>query len=89
MIITRTPFRVSFFGGGTDFPEWYKYNSGSVISTTIRNYSFIISRKLFKTLEVFIKPALAVLLPNKKVMSVVLDLGANIECNEKNLIDFA
>ena len=35
------------------------------------------------------KPALSALWPNKKGMSVVLDLGANIECNEKNLIDFS
>ena len=35
------------------------------------------------------KPALSALWPNKKGMSVVLDLGANIECNDKNLIDFA
>ena len=35
------------------------------------------------------KPALSALWPNKIGMSVVLDLGANIECNEKNLIDFS
>ena len=35
------------------------------------------------------KPALAALWPNKKNMSVVLDLGANIECSSKNLIDFS
>ena len=35
------------------------------------------------------KPALSALWPNKVGMSVVLDLGANIECNEKNLIDFS
>ena len=36
MIISRTPFRISFFGGGTDFPQWYNNNSGKVISTTKR-----------------------------------------------------
>ena len=35
------------------------------------------------------KPALSALWPNKKGMSVVLDLGANIECNSKNLVDFS
>ena len=35
------------------------------------------------------KPALSALWPNKNGMSVVIDLGANIECNEKNLIDFS
>ncbi len=34
MIITRTPFRMSFFGGGTDFPEFFKEHGGSVLSTT-------------------------------------------------------
>lgn len=46
MIITRTPFRISFFGGGTDYPAWYLENGGSVISTTINKYSFLVLRKL-------------------------------------------
>ena len=41
MIITRTPFRVSFLGGGTDFPAWYREHGGAVISTTINKYSYI------------------------------------------------
>lgn len=46
MIISRTPFRISFFGGGTDFPSWYKKNGGSVISTTIDKYCYISCRRL-------------------------------------------
>ncbi|HOV90584.1 MAG TPA: hypothetical protein PKW07_07710 [Syntrophorhabdaceae bacterium] len=46
MIITRTPFRISFFGGGTDFPEWYNKNGGSVLSTTIDKYCYISCRRL-------------------------------------------
>ena len=46
MIISRTPFRVSFFGGGTDYPEWFKKNNGSVISTTIDKYCYINLRYL-------------------------------------------
>lgn len=46
MIITRTPFRISFFGGGTDYPEWYKKNKGSVISTTINKFSYVNVRYL-------------------------------------------
>jgi D-glycero-alpha-D-manno-heptose-7-phosphate kinase len=46
MIIIRTPFRISFFGGGTDYPAWYQENGGSVISTTINKYSFLVLRKL-------------------------------------------
>lgn len=46
MIITRTPFRISFFGGGTDYPAWFKYNGGNVITTTIDKYCYITCRKL-------------------------------------------
>ena len=46
MIICRTPFRISFFGGGTDYPEWYKNYEGKVISTTINKYSYINCRYL-------------------------------------------
>ena len=49
----------------------------------------IISRLLLKTIVGISKPALAALWPNQNNMNVVLDLGANIECNEKNLIDSA
>jgi len=47
MIICRTPFRISFFGGGTDYPEWFENNEeGRVISTTINKYSYINCRYL-------------------------------------------
>lgn len=46
MIICKTPFRISFFGGGTDFPQWYKHNSGSVISASINKFSYITARDL-------------------------------------------
>jgi len=46
MIICQTPFRISFFGGGTDFPEWYENNSGSVISSSINKFSYITARDL-------------------------------------------
>ena len=46
MIISRTPFRISFFGGGTDYPAWYKENGGLVISTSIDKYCFITCRYL-------------------------------------------
>lgn len=46
MIISRTPFRISFFGGGTDFPQWYKNKKGKTISTTIDKYCYISLREL-------------------------------------------
>lgn len=46
MIISRTPFRVSFFGGGTDYPSWYLKSGGAVLSTTIDKYCYISCRYL-------------------------------------------
>ena len=46
MIISRTPFRVSFFGGGTDYPQWYREHGGAVLATTIDKYCYISVRKL-------------------------------------------
>lgn len=46
MIITQTPFRMSFFGGGTDFKEYYEKYGGSVISTTFDKYCFVTVRHL-------------------------------------------
>lgn len=46
MIITRTPFRMSFFGGGTDMPEFFRENGGSVISTTFDKYCYVTVRHL-------------------------------------------
>ena len=46
MIIVRTPFRVSFFGGGTDYPAWYQEYGGAVLNTTIDKYAYITCRVL-------------------------------------------
>ena len=46
MIISKTPYRISFFGGGTDYPVWYKKYGGSVLSTTIDKYIYISLRNL-------------------------------------------
>lgn len=46
MIITRTPFRISFFGGGTDYPAWYRQHGGAVLATTINKYCYITCRAL-------------------------------------------
>jgi glycerol-3-phosphate acyltransferase PlsX len=50
---------------------------------------FVISRMILRTIESVSKPALAGLWPNEVNMNVVLDLGANVECDEKNLVDFS
>lgn len=46
MIITQTPFRMSFFGGGTDMEEYFKENGGAVISTTFDKYCYVTVRHL-------------------------------------------
>lgn len=46
MIISRTPFRISFFGGGTDYPTWYRKHGGAVLATTIDKYCYITCRYL-------------------------------------------
>ena len=46
MIISRTPYRVSLFGGGTDYPTWYRNYGGKVLATTIDKYLYITVRLL-------------------------------------------
>ncbi len=47
MVITRTPFRISFFGGGTDYPAWFdNFGGGAVLSTTIDKYCYLTCRYL-------------------------------------------
>ena len=46
MVISRTPFRISFFGGGTDYPGWFREHGGAVLGTTIDKYCYITCRHL-------------------------------------------
>jgi D-glycero-alpha-D-manno-heptose-7-phosphate kinase len=46
LIISRTPFRVSFFGGGTDYPRWFRENGGDVLASSIDKYCYITGRYL-------------------------------------------
>lgn len=46
MIITRTPHRISFFGGGTDYPSWYLKHDGKVLGVAIDKYCYLIVREL-------------------------------------------
>ena len=63
--------------------------SDIVISAGNTGALLVIAKLNLKMIQNIDKPALSALWPNKKGMSVVLDLGANIECNDKNLIDFS
>ncbi|MGE3535783.1 MAG: kinase, partial [Parachlamydiales bacterium] len=46
MIISRTPFRISFFGGGTDYPSWLAEHGGAVLGTSINHYCYLSCRYL-------------------------------------------
>ncbi len=64
-------------------------NSDAIISAGNTGALFVIAKLNLKMIDKIEKPALSALWPNKNGMNVVLDLGANIECNEKNLVDFS
>ena len=64
-------------------------NANITLSAGNTGVLFVISRMLLKTIDSVSKPALAGLWPNKKNMNVVLDLGANVECDANNLVDFS
>ena len=66
-----------------------KKESDIVISAGNTGALLVIAKLNLKMIENIDKPALSAIWPNKKGMSVVLDLGANIECNSKNLVDFS
>ena len=66
-----------------------KKESDIVISAGNTGALFVIAKLNLKMIENIDKPALSGLWPNKKGVNIVLDLGANIECSEKNLIDFS
>lgn len=51
MIITKTPFRMSFFGGGTDIEDYFKSNEGAVLSTTFDKYCYVNVRHLPRFFE--------------------------------------
>ena len=55
MIISRTPFRISFAGGGSDLPSFYKKESGAVLSTSIDKYMYIAIHPYFEKEKVQLK----------------------------------
>jgi D-glycero-alpha-D-manno-heptose-7-phosphate kinase len=55
MIISRTPFRISFAGGGSDLPSFYRQEPGAVLSTTINKYVYIVIHPFFETKKIQLK----------------------------------
>ena len=66
-----------------------KQDSDAIVSAGNTGALFVIAKLNLNMIEKIDKPALSALWPNKNGMNIVLDLGANIECNEKNLTDFS
>jgi len=90
---TDTPLGAAKRGKNTSMwlaIESVKHNRADIVISAGNTGGLLVIAKLnLKMLDNIDKPALSALWPNKKGMSVVLDLGANIECSSKNLIDFA
>ena len=94
-IIHDTDSPLSAAKKGKDTSMWLsieslkREDSDAIVSAGNTGALFVIAKLNLKMIENIDKPALSALWPNKKGMSVVLDLGANIECSSKNLLDFS
>ena len=55
MILTKTPFRISFVGGGSDLPEFYEHEMGAVLSTSINHYMYVASHRFFNEDQIRLK----------------------------------
>ena len=94
-IIEDTDSALSAAKKGKDTSMWLSVeslknnDSEAIVSAGNTGALFVIAKLNLKMIDKIDKPALSALWPNKNGMNVVLDLGANIECNEKNLLDFS
>ena len=80
MIISKTPYRISFFGGGSDFPDWYLKNSGIVLSATINKYIYISCRNLppyFRHKHRFVYSKIELVKDEKRIKHPVLNKVLN------------
>tara|TARA_A100001388_G_scaffold207717_1_gene158296 strand:- start:1074 stop:2084 length:1011 start_codon:yes stop_codon:yes gene_type:complete len=94
-LIEDTDSPLSAAKKGKDTSMWLsieslkKDESDAIVSAGNTGALFVIAKLNLKMIEKIEKPALSALWPNKSGMNIVLDLGANIECNENNLVDFS
>ena len=94
-LIEDTDSPLSAAKKGKDTSMWLsieslkKNESDAIVSAGNTGALFVIAKLNLKMIDKIDKPALSALWPNKNGMNIVLDLGANIECNEKNLLDFS
>ena len=69
-VVTKTPYRISFFGGGTDYPDWYREEGGQVLSTSIDKYSYVTSRFAPK----FLTPRHRIVWASIEIVSSIADI---------------
>ena len=94
-LIEDTDSPLSAAKKGKDTSMWLsieslkKNESDAIVSAGNTGALFVIAKLNLQMIDKIDKPALSALWPNRNGMNIVLDLGANIECNEKNLVDFS
>jgi D-glycero-alpha-D-manno-heptose-7-phosphate kinase len=84
MIICRTPFRISFFGGGTDYPSWYQTHGGAVLAATIDKYCYLTCRHL----PPFFEHRIRVVYRNIETCNTVDDIGHPVVRAALNYLHF-
>ncbi|OUW49600.1 MAG: phosphate acyltransferase [Candidatus Pelagibacter sp. TMED196] len=95
IVVTDELSAISSIKKGKDSSMWKAIQSQIDLTSDVTlsagntGVLLVMSKMILKTLDNVDKPALAGLWPNEKNMNIVLDLGANVECSEKNLIDFS
>ena len=95
IVVTDDLSAISSIKKGKDSSMWKAIQSQIDLTSDVTlsagntGVLLVMSKMILKTLDNVYKPALAGLWPNEKNMNIVLDLGANVECSEKNLIDFS
>ncbi|HBI46766.1 MAG TPA: kinase [Planctomycetales bacterium] len=84
MIICRTPYRISFFGGGTDYPSWYCTHGGAVLAATIDKYCYLTCRHL----PPFFEHRIRVVYRNIETCNTVDDIGHPVVRAALNYLQF-
>lgn len=84
MIICRTPYRISFFGGGTDYPGWYQTHGGAVLAATIDKYCYLTCRHL----PPFFEHRIRVVYRNIETCNSVDDIGHPVVRAALNYLHF-
>jgi D-glycero-alpha-D-manno-heptose-7-phosphate kinase len=84
MIICRTPYRISFFGGGTDYPSWYQTHGGAVLAATIDKYCYLTCRHL----PPFFEHRIRVVYRNIETCNRVDDIGHPVVRAALNYLHF-